>query len=494
MNTETDQTENIQDSQQSDQLSDVLLVLDKEKMKIMAVKGLDKNGNLETVEPTKENEDQFMRVDKHGNPLSNLISNFWKQLKNPSGFKYFKVPSMGAVDIAEKMQQQIEKPTKEGEKLMKESEHVPADSKEQMKTTQENKTEKDMEQTTDVTTEKAENRFSVDQIDWETLSNLGWNQEKLEKYNLLDPLLKGYKTDKLVGVSLNLGTAVLRADARLSLQPGEDGKAIFVMHGVRKEPDLKQKFFGHEFTEEDKQNLLATGNMGRVVNLTKNNVTEPYIISIDRLTNEVIGLKAKSIKIDDVISGATLSPEQKKDLLEGKPVLVKGMISKKKLLFNATLQFNAEKRGLDYRFGNSQNNQQSQRNTKSEGQEIPRTFRRKEFSDKQYKELLNGKTLYIPDFVDGKGKKYDGYVTLNKEKQNLDFSFDNPQKLREQAKPAEANKTQVAVNSEGKTNESTKKIKEPLKSAQNEPDSKVQKETQQEDIQEAPTKRRGRRM
>ncbi|WET69104.1 DUF4099 domain-containing protein [Sphingobacterium sp.] len=493
MSAETDQTETINDSQQNDQVSDVLLVLDKEKMKIMAVKGLDKEGNLETVEPTKENEDQFMRVDKHGNPFSNLFSNFWKQFKNPSGLKFFKVPKTGAVDMAEKMQEHIKNPNREGEQIMKESEVVPADLNEKMNSKEENKTEKNMEKTTEETIEKTGNRFSVDQIDWETLSNLGWNQEKLEKYNLLDPLLKGYKTDTLVGVSLNLGTAVFRADARLSLQPGEDGKAIFVMHGVRKEPDLKQNFFGHEFTEDDKQNLLTTRNMGRVVNLTKNNVTEPYIISIDHLTNEVVGLKASAIKIDDVVNGVTLSPQQKKELLEAKPVLVKGMISKKKTVFDATLQYNAEKRRLDYRFDTGQNKQQSQ-NTKSEEQGIPRTFRRKEFTDKQYKEILEGKTLFIPDFVDAKGKKYDGYVTLNKESQKLSFTFDNPQQLREQARPVDGNKTQVAVNSEGKTNEATKKIKEPLKSGQKEPDSKVQKEQQQEEIQPAPAKRRGRRM
>jgi len=58
-----------------DQLSEILLVLNKDKKKIEAVKSIDKNGNMETVDPTKKNQDQFMRVDKSGDffPTSFLI-------------------------------------------------------------------------------------------------------------------------------------------------------------------------------------------------------------------------------------------------------------------------------------------------------------------------------------------------------------------------------------------------------------------------------------
>jgi hypothetical protein len=62
------------------------------------------------------------------------------------------------------------------------------------------------------------------------------------------------------------------------------------IHGIKKEPNLHFEFFGHKFTDEDKKNLLETGNMGRVVNLVNSKTGElmPSIISIDRLTNDVI--------------------------------------------------------------------------------------------------------------------------------------------------------------------------------------------------------------
>ncbi len=84
--------------EQTAQLSDILLVLDKEKMKIQAIKSLDKNGQMETVEPTKKNQNQFLRIDKHGNFLSNFFSNFYNQLKNPTNFAFFKVPDSIAIE------------------------------------------------------------------------------------------------------------------------------------------------------------------------------------------------------------------------------------------------------------------------------------------------------------------------------------------------------------------------------------------------------------
>lgn len=126
-----------------EQLSDILLVLDKEKMKIQAVKSIDENGKLETVDPTKKNQNQFMRVDKSGDFFSNFFSNFFSQLKEPTNFSFFKVPAPIAVEKAQEMQKQVDKPTPEGEKVMKEHEikagakqHSKQENQKDMATTQ----------------------------------------------------------------------------------------------------------------------------------------------------------------------------------------------------------------------------------------------------------------------------------------------------------------------------------------------------------------------
>ena len=91
-------------SEETEQLSDILLVLDKEKMKIQAVKSIDEDGNMETIDPTKRNQSEFMRVDKHGDFVSNFLSNFWKQLKDPTKFAIFKVHADEAVEKAKEFQ------------------------------------------------------------------------------------------------------------------------------------------------------------------------------------------------------------------------------------------------------------------------------------------------------------------------------------------------------------------------------------------------------
>ena len=473
-----------------EQLSDILLVLDKEKMKIQAVKSIDENGKMETVDPMKKNQNQFMRVDKGGDFFSNFFSNFFSQLKNPTNFSFFKVPAPLAIEKAEQMQKQVDKPTPEGEKVMKEHE---VKTEPQSDKKQEN--QKDMA-TTQTTPETSEYRYKPEQIDWDTMTNLGLSKEYLEKRNLLDPLLKGYKTNELLPIGVNLGGTILRTDARLSLQQAEDGRVVVGIHGIKKEPNLHFEFFGHKFTDEDKKNLLETGNMCRVVNLTNTKTGEqmPSIISIDRLTNDVIALRTEFIKIPDEIKGVKLDDAQKQTLMEGKPLKLDGMISTKGTEFSATVQFNADKRYVEFLFDRNNTNRQTQSNgqsnQQSQSQEAPKTFRGKELTDEQYKDFKGGQTVYIDGLRDKKGQPYQGYITFNAETGKTNFQF--PSQVKAQAKPAEANKTQVAVNSEGKTNEATKKLNEPLKSGQQAPKNKQQQEQQEKP--QTPAKSKGRKV
>ena len=477
-----------------EQLSDILLVLDKEKMKIQAVKSIDENGKMETVDPTKKNQNQFMRVDKSGDFFSNFFSNFFSQLKNPTNFSFFKVPAPIAVEKAQEMQKQVDKPTPEGEKIMKEHEVKIEQQSDKKQVNQNNMA------TTQTTQEASEYRYKPEQIDWDTMTNLGLSKEYLEKRNLLEPLLKGYKTNELLPIGVNLGGTILRTDARLSLQQAEDGKVVVGIHGIKKEPNLHFEFFGHKFTDEDKKNLLERGNMGRVVDLKNSKTGElmPSIISIDRLTNDVIALRTDFIKIPDEIKGIKLNEEQKQTLLEGKPLYLEGMISTKGTEFSATVQFNADKRYVEFLFDRNNSNRQTQSNgqnneqskQQNQTQEVPKTFRGKELTDEQHKDFKNGQTIYIDGLKDKKGQPYQGYITFNKENGKTNFEF--PNQYKERIKPTEAHKTQTAVNSEGKTNEATKNIKDPLKSGQQEPKNKQQQEQQEKP--KAPAKNRGKKI
>lgn len=463
------------------QLSEILLVLDKQQNKIQAVTGIDKDGKLNTVDATKKNQNQFMKIDLNGDAFTNFFSNFFRQLKDPTRFSFFKVPVAEAVETAEKMQKQVDNPDEKNKKILSDHEvKVPEETqKKDQKQTQNTMETTQTTQKAAVTQETSEYRYKPEQIDWETMSNLGLNREKLERMNLLEPLLKGYKTNELVPVSLNLGSSIIRLDARLSLQESGDGKVVMGIHGIRKEPNLNYPFFGHEFTPEDKEKLQATGNMGRVVELTHPKTKEkiPSIISVDRMTNELVALRTDWIKIPDEIKGVKLNDEQKQTLMKGEPLLVKDMISKKGEPFDATIQFNADKRLVEFLFDRTV----AKREQVKIGDEYvaPRYFREKELDKEQYEKFKTGQTIYVEGLTDKKGKSYDGYITFNKATGNIDFSFKNANMLKEKVVPVEGHKTQVAVNSEGKTNEATKNLKEPLKTGQTEPDSKKQQQKQE---------------
>ena len=61
-------------------------------------------------------------------------------------------------------------------------------------------------------------------------------------------------------------------------------------------------------------------------------------------------MRADRVSIPQEIKGVTLSDQQYKDLVEGKAVKVEGMTAKSGKSFDATLQVNAEKKGIEFIF------------------------------------------------------------------------------------------------------------------------------------------------
>src|SRR5690606_30984394 len=70
--------------------------------------------------------------------------------------------------------------------------------------------------------EKNAYRYKTEDVDWNYLAQFGINKERLEKDGQLDLLLKGYKTNKVYPTSVNFGSVIMRTEARLGFQDGED--------------------------------------------------------------------------------------------------------------------------------------------------------------------------------------------------------------------------------------------------------------------------------
>lgn len=130
--------------------------------------------------------------------------------------------------------------------------------------------------------------------------------------------------------------------------------------------------------------------MGGIVDLVNPKTDEiiPSVISRDRLTTELVAYRAEYMKVPDEIKGIQLDEHQKQTLLEGRPLYLEGMTSKKGESFDATVQFNADKRYVEFLFNNNQALQQGQQHNQHQAQhsdkEASKVFRGKELDDSQY--------------------------------------------------------------------------------------------------------------
>ena len=440
--------------------------------KLSVVSGIDDKGKLQTTEAKDVHQAAFLKFNNKDGLLKNFMTNFLKQFNEPSRFGLYKVVANNVeqgVASLHTMLQNREKP---------ENKQQLADSQVRF----------------DDFLPKQKNATAIDEskIDWKQLDNLGLTRERLEQSGELDKMLNWQKSD-LVTIAIPMGDTTIYTDARLAFRTDGEGNIGLAVHPLRKEPQLDFPYMGHKFSNEEKELLLATGNLGKTIEITPKN-GEPFAayVSIDPQTNEIIALRADRVNIPKEIKGVTLSDAQYKDLVEGKAVKVEGMTAKSGKSFDATLQVNAEKKGIEFIFENRQGLRERQQH--SQQQDTPRKLCGLELSDKQREALDSDRTLYLKNMVDKEGQPFNAYVKMDKEQNRPRFYKWNPDKKQETGKEkvvavAEEHKTQVAVNNHGKTNESTKNVNEPLKSGQTQPTAD-QKQKQDEKKQQ----RRGRKM
>lgn len=405
------------------QMSDIVLVLDKMELLIQAVSEINKNGKYSTVPADKEHQNSFLKIDRYATFFENFLKNFWSQLKDPTHFGLFtmKEEEFDKPEVKQAIEDLAEgKKTKAVEEFLKKYEITPKNQTEQSINNQNSEEMAKKNQTQQPVVEANDQqqnnqyRYNESMINWDQLKNFGLSRDYLQERGLLDSMLKGYKTNQLVPINLNFGSAVLRTDARLSLQQSNTGEVVLAIHGIRKQPELERPYFGHIFSEEDKKNLLETGNMGRVVELKgRNGEYIPSFISLDKMTNEVVAMRAENVYIPNEIKGVQLTDQEKDDLREGKKVYIEGMTAKSGNEFNAHIQVSAERRGIDFIFEND------------------RIFNRTalggvELTKQQIEDLNAGKAIFVEDMRRKDGELFSSYVKLDEATGRPNYTRYNP--------------------------------------------------------------------
>ena len=397
------------------QLSDIVFILDKMELLLQAISDIDKNGRYKTVSADKKHRNSFLKIDRYASMFENFLKNFWSQLKDPTRFGILSVKE-NALDNPE-VRQAIEdlaagRKSDAVEEFLKKYEIVPR-SKENQSINHQNQEE--MAKKTETQQQAA---------------------PYLQERGLLDQMLRGYKTNQVVPISMNFGSAVLRTDARLSLQQSVGGPIVLGIHGIRQKPELDRPYFGHIFSEEDKKNLLETGNMGRVVELKgRGGEYIPSFVSIDKLTNEVVAMRAENVFIPKEIKGVKLTEQEQNDLREGKKVFIEGMISNNGKEFDAHIQINAERRGIEYIFDNDKLfNRQSLGGV--------------ELTKQQVEDLNAGKAIFVEGMERKDGERFSSYVKLDEvtgRPAYTRYNPDSPEGAREIYIPNEINGVKITA-------------------------------------------------
>jgi hypothetical protein len=499
------------------------------KLKVIAG---EQDGKLKTVDPKKENADQFMKIDTNGNALENFFKKFAAQFKHPSHTGVYAVGLSAADKIAAFL-----------DKIIR------IDHTDKVLDPYRIKFDGNMKVQIQVELTGKFQPLDLNKLDWKEVEKLGLSGEKLQ--DALKAMVYGHKSPGLVEIKPVIDGQELPMQARLSLEKQEDSIKI-VTHPKQEQPDFEKPFMGVVFTDQDKEQFQKTGHGGRVFDLepVAGGEKVPSLLSLDKLTNRFEAMALKDIYIPQTLKNAPLSPEQQQGLKEGKAVWIEGMDKKVKQgeepqKISRFVQYNAANKNFDFKFSDeqrqqfSQNRQARQGEKAGEEQKMPKARKLGEIwvyskqggvqlSREDFTKLCNKEPIFVegmqaqktkqqPDAsgaqkveaTDQKGQKYNAWVWIDESKGKVRYSSKHPDQVRaieakqvaqsgQNVKPAAESKTQVAVNNEGKTNEATKHSTEPLKKGHAGPTEKQAEKKEQKERQKqapsAPKKSKGRKM
>ena len=456
---------------------EVLIARDNETGQVGAVVGQNPDGTPKMADVKSTPLSELIKFTKGQNPIEAFIANFMRQAKNPTTFGIFKMSAVDYEALSQPMAEMLNDPETNREMLDK--------YRVKMKTPA-----------------AKIKPVDPDKVNWaEIEKQWGVSREDLEKSGALQQMVYHHKSLELHKVNDPDGSGE-KLDARLSFRTNPDGTYSLTPHFVKKEPLLDQPFRGYTFTAEDKVELSNTGNLGKAVDLKDPATGEVHIclVSIDRLTNEIESIPVDKIFIKQKVANINLTMQQIGILKSGGLIKEQHVELPNGQKFTADLQYNASKRDIafvnsaQYRQQNEQEAQQAQQSRQQGEQQSGQSLKDNwhdangnpkrltqwyhiPLDEQKQADYLAGKQVLVGEGKDRSGNDCTIYLQYDPKERKPQTTRVYPDRDKVVG-IAEESKTQMAVNDDGKTNEATKNVNEPLQRGQTQPKDEAQQKKQ----------------
>ena len=484
---------------------EVLIARNNETGQVGAVTGVNDDGTPKLTDVKSSKISDLIKFSKGQNPIEAFLSNFLRQVNNPSTFGFFKVPADRYESVGHAMADFIQEPEKNAEILKDFKVDVPQTQQTEVKEespAQEVAHEEPPKETDAVKYQKPE-PIDGSKVNWDDLkAKWGLDRSLLSDSDVSNML--NNKKSKLVTLNPTMFGESFELKARLSFRANPDGTVSLRPHFITTEPNLSEEFKGVKFSKYDREMLEKTGNLGRVVELTDANGNKvPSFVSIDRDTKELVSVHVNSIYVPPKIGNTEFTPKDIGILKSGKQLL-KDYTDKNGNTYPVVLQCSAANQNIEFvpranrlfltekkeqaeekaaqKEHHSENPSQEQIEKKGNwllpNGEIKPIGKWKDyhFTEEQKSDYAAGKSVKA-EVTDDKGQKATVYVKFNPEK-GRPIPYKSDPDLAQTVTPADESKTQMAVNNDGKANEATKNIAEPLSKGQVAPKDEDQQKQQ----------------
>ncbi len=185
--------------------------------------------------------------------------------------------------------------------------------------------------------------FDRKKIDWEELKAYGLTKEKFGKSQTFETMLRTGHSPGLYPVTMKQEDGSLwMGYPQLSFARSAFNGKIGIDFNFQQElsETFSKPFYGYSFTIEEQKRLRTTGNLGKVIDLIHpyNGSIYPSYVSLNPITNQLVAMETKELKLPDEINGVRLDKDDKFQLKAGEIIRFQN---------NGYLQVNALLSGIE---------------------------------------------------------------------------------------------------------------------------------------------------